>query len=193
MANLWPFRYWFAKPGPAAQHGAPVRPEPVDPDRVHIAPAEDSDFQWLLSNGRVQSRRGFSLAPGGLETPRTLSALRALNAKVRDADNPGAWLILLDQEVAGLCSYKMAPRDTGEIEIGYGIAASRHGRGIGRAAIALMLARSQEDPRIHTLTAQTALHNAPSQRLLMRLGFTSCGYGYQPGDGPLRLWRLKLR
>ena len=193
MASLWPFRYWFARPGPAAPNAGSARPEPVDPDRVRIAPAEDSDFLWLLANGRTPSRRGLTLAPGGLETPRTLTALRALNARVRDGDNPGAWLILLDQEVAGLCSYKMAPRETGEIEIGYGIAASRHGRGIGRAAIALMLARSQEDPRIHTLTAQTALHNAPSQRLLLRLGFISCGYGYQPGDGPLRLWCLQLR
>lgn len=193
MASLWPFRYWFARPRPGAPIAGPARPEPVDPALIQIAPAADSDFLWLLANGRTPSRRGLVLAPGGLETPRTLTALRALNAKVRDTENPGAWLILVDQEVVGLCSYKMAPRETGEIEIGYGIAASRRGRGIGRAAIALMLARSRADGRIHTLTAQTALHNAPSQRLLLRLGFTSCGYGYQPGDGPLRLWRLQLR
>lgn len=193
MAKLWPFRRWFAKPPTTPRAAAPDSQEPVDPASVRLEPAEDSDFLWLLANGRLPSFRGFTLAPGGLETPRVLTALRLLHSEVRDEFNPGAWLIMLDQEVAGLCSYKAAPRDTGAIEIGYGIAGSRRGRGIARAAIGQMVAISRLDDRIHTLTAQTAVRNAASQRVLARHGFTSAGFGFQPEDGALRLWRLALR
>ncbi len=193
MARLWPPNRWLAKPAALAPTQNPGPSEPIDPKRVHIQPAEDADFLWLLSNGRPPHPNGWTLAPGKLETPRTLTALRAMNADVRDKTNPGAWLILIDKEVAGLCSYKAAPRATGEIEIGYGISESRWGRGVARAAIGLLIARSRQDLRIHTLTAQTTLRNAASQRVLTRHGFTGAGFGFLLEDGPVRIWRLQLR
>lgn len=193
MAGFWGFSHWFTRPPKTGAANAPSSSLPIDPAQVSLAEIEDTDFLWLLAGGRMANRQGFSLAPGRLETPRTLTALRLLNAKVRDALNPGAWLILVDQQVCGLCSYKAAPREAREIEIGYGISSSRRGRGIARAAIGQMIERSRQDTRIHALTAQTEATNAASQRVLARHGFIVAGHARQPDGSTLRVWRLALR
>lgn len=193
MASFWGFGRWFSKRPASTTAKTPQSILPIDPARVSLAQAADSDFLWLLAGGRPRNRNDFTLAPGRLETPRTLTALRIMNASVRDDRNPGAWLILVDREVAGLCSYKAAPRETSEIEIGYGISSSRRGRGIARVAIGQMIALSRQDARIHTLTAQTEVTNAASQRVLTRHGFTAAGYSPQPDGSTLRVWRLALR
>jgi RimJ/RimL family protein N-acetyltransferase len=43
-------------------------------------------------------------------------------------------------------------------------------------------------PGVQTVTAQTALHNRASERVLEKLGFVRTGVGWNEEDGELTVW-----
>ena len=134
-------------------------------------------------------------APGNLrlaDTPIASSAildmLADVAAEVRKTFSPASWLIVSDGELVGLCSITRPPRD-GVIDIGYGIAPSRQGRGHAGAAIAAIVRWAQANPAVSAITAETALANRPSQRVLERAGFVRTGERLDHEDGQLILGR----
>lgn len=151
--------------------------------------AEDSDFAWML--GETAGRPGLRLTPGGVDAPPVLSLVRGLAADLRQAYGPGAWMMVEDGEVVGLCSYIRPPAD-GEVEIGYGVAESRRGRGCATRAVAAMLEAARRDPALKAVVAGTALANFASQAALERNGFVRTGVAVDPDDGDVIRWRRDL-
>lgn len=180
---IWPFGTSRKHPAPPILHRA---------ETVELLAADDSAFVWLMRQRGPAPRPGLVLAPGGIETPRTLKMLRRLAGEVRDPHCSGAWLMVADGEVVGLVSFKHAPSQTGEIEIGYGVAASRRGLGYARLALKTLIERCAADGRIAALWAETAVGNAASQRTLRANGFEPQGLRYDPEHGPVRRWRRAI-
>ena len=99
----------------------------------------------------------------------TVDALRPL-AEHPDDTGPGTFLVLHEGVVVGDCGWFGPPDDTGEVEIGYGLAPSARGRGLGTAAVQALLEWVRAQGAVH-VRAEVLPGNEPSLRLLTRLGF----------------------
>ena len=76
----------------------------------------------------------------------------------------------------------------GTVEIGYGMNESVWGQGVATEAVGALVEELLRRPDVDTVTAQTAVGNIGSQRVLMKNGFTRSGTGWNEGDGDLILW-----
>lgn len=103
----------------------------------------------------------------------TADALRPL-ADHPEHTGPGAFLITAHGLVVGDCGWFGPPDPDGVIDVGYGLAPSARGRGIGTEAVRLLLAWATEQGA-RTARAEVLPGNAPSLRLLSRLGFAPSG------------------
>ena len=149
--------------------------------------ATDAHFAALIAG---ESPDGLAVAEGGVEAPEVLAMLRGLSAEVGESFQPNAWLIVEDGEVVGLCSLVRTPYVGDSVMVGYGVAASRRRRGIASRAVADLLAWARRDYRVATVTAETSIHNAPSQRVLETNGFERFGERTDEEDGELFCWRI---
>lgn len=149
--------------------------------------ATDAHFAALIAG---ESPDGLALADGGVETPEVLAMLRGLSAEVGESFQPNAWLIVEDGEVVGLTSLVRTPYVGDTVMIGYGVAASRRGRGVATRAVAELLAWARGDRRVSTVTAETSIHNAASQRVLEANGFARTGERTDEEDGELFCWSV---
>jgi RimJ/RimL family protein N-acetyltransferase len=144
---------------------------------LYLEPANDDDFRWLLGQGLPT--RAIDVAPD-LAPPEVIGIVRQL---------PANWLMILDSELVGIIGLKS---DEGaEVEVGYGVAASRWGRGHASAALGALLPvlRSRGVRVVH---AETSIENPASQRVLERNGFARVGERIDDEDGPLIVWRRKF-
>jgi len=110
---------------------------------------------------------------------------------VRATYGPGSWMIVVDGEVVGLCSYKRPPDLDGVVEIGYGVSPSCRQRGYATLAVAHLLGAAVRDHSIRGLVAETAIENLASQRVLERNGFFRDSTRIDP-DGKVVFWRHDL-
>ncbi|MBM6583877.1 GNAT family N-acetyltransferase [Microvirga sp. BT689] len=147
--------------------------------------AEDTDFATLLDG---KAPRGLQLPDSEIAPRAALRMLRELAARIRPQFAPAAWWIVESGELVGLCSLTRLPI-ADAIDIGYGIAPSRQGRGHASGAIAHIVEWACSDPRVTAVTAETSVHNHPSQRVLERNGFLRIGERMDPEDGELICWR----
>ncbi len=155
--------------------------------------ATDAHFAALIAGDALitkDSLGGLTVAEGGVETPEVLAMLRALSDEVGDSFQPNAWLIVEDGEVVGLTSLVRTPYVGETVMIGYGVAASRRGRGIATRAVAQLLTWARTDHRVATVTAETAIDNVASHRVLEANGFTRTGEREDEDDGPLFCWSV---
>ena len=151
--------------------------------------ATDAHFADLIAG---RDPEGLTVAEGGVETPEVIAMLRDLSAEVGESFEPNAWLIVEDGEVVGLCSLVRTPYVGDSVMIGYGVAASRRRRGIAKRAVADLLAWARDDDRVSTVTAETSIHNGPSQRVLEANGFARSGEREDEDDGPLFCWAVEV-
>jgi len=103
----------------------------------------------------------------------TADALRSL------ADHPelhrgGTFLVVQDGVVVGDCGWFGPPDETGEVEIGYGLAPSARGSGVGTSAVRHLLEWVHEQGAT-SVRAEVLPGNEASVRLLARLGFVLGG------------------
>jgi len=153
---------------------------------VSLLPATDAHFAWMLGEADPPDR-ALTLPPGGVDEAWVLRWLRRnLEAGAL------SWLMVERGEVVGLCSHKAAPDAAGCVEIGYGAAPERRRAGHASAAIALLVAQARADPRLSVLTAETAVSNRPSQRVLEANGFAADGHGWDADEGEMLKWRLDV-
>ncbi len=152
--------------------------------RTMLLEARDGDFDSVVSGADMH---GFTVAPGGIAPDDLLNMLRQLARDVGTQFTPSAWWIIDDGEVVGLCSLKQPPDDAGYVEIGFGIAPSRQGRGAARRAVAQL--RSWADAASVHLTAETHVDNVRSQRVLEANGFVRVGHREDEDDGRMICWR----
>jgi RimJ/RimL family protein N-acetyltransferase len=102
----------------------------------------------------------------------TADALRSL-AEHPEHTGPGTFLITEAGVVVGDCGWFGPPTD-GVVDIGYGLAPSARGRGLGSQAVELLLAWVAEQGAT-TARAEVLPGNEASLRLLARLGFDDTG------------------
>ena len=149
--------------------------------------ATDAHFTALIAG---EAPDGLPVAEGGVETPEVLAMLRGLSAEVGESFQPNAWLIVEDGEVVGLTSLVRTPYVGDTVMIGYGVAASRRRRGAATRAVADLVAWARGDHRVATVTAETSIHNAASQRVLEANGFARTGEREDEEDGALFCWSV---
>jgi RimJ/RimL family protein N-acetyltransferase len=149
-----------------------------------LVEATDAHFAWVL--GEAPRPDGLQLPEGGVESP---GVLRWLRRGLADAAIPSCWLIVAAGEVVGLCSFKGAPDAGGFVEIGYGVCAERRRRGHAAAAVACLVGQVRRQSGLAGLTAETAVDNAASERVLEANGFNRTGARADPEDGDLIVWR----
>ena len=129
------------------------------------------------------------MPPGGIDEPWVFKWLRSTLPKL---GGQGSWLVAADGEVVGLCSYKVPPNAERSVEIGYGVALERRRLGHATRAVALLIEAARADARVGVLTAETALSNLPSQRVLAANGFADVGRGMDDEEGETIVWSLAL-
>lgn len=155
---------------------------------TRLIEATDGHFQWLAGGqGRME---GLAIPPGGVEDPAVLPVVRRMTARLREVGCRGSFLMVQGDEVVGFCGYKWPPRN-GAVEIGYGVAASRRRLGHASRGLAALLDWARRDPDVELVTAETAVGNYASQRVLSANGFTQIASRYDREDGDLFLWRIE--
>lgn len=146
------------------------------------------DYALLAAGGPW---KGFRLPEGGLEPPEVLAMLGPWSARLQAAQGWGTWLAVTGAgEVVASLAVK-APVAGGWVEIGYGVAPARRGRGLATAALILAL-QELRGRGVAVVTAETSPANPASARVLVKAGFRSAGAREDAEDGPLNLWRLDL-
>lgn len=101
----------------------------------------------------------------------TADALRPLAEHGGPESTHGTFLITVGGELVGECGWLGGPDDNGDAEIGYGLAASARGRGLGTEAVGMLAVWVEQQPGVRRITADALVGNEPSRRLLGRLGF----------------------
>jgi len=102
---------------------------------------------------------------------------------IRDIDSgaaaalPTVWLIIrrADARILGDIGLHGPPDNKGCVEIGYSLAPSARGKGIGTAVVSALVKRLAAIPQIRQVTAVTGTSNTASRRLLERQGFHLAG------------------
>ena len=171
--------------------------QPATPDSA------DWQRRWTIDAGTVTLEpvtRGIAAAVlgGGPVTPEFEDGAlhdripQALGLAVRDIASgaaavlPTVWFIVrrADGRIVGDLGTHGPPDSAGCVEIGYTLAPSVRGKGIGGAAVAALVGRLATVPGIHRIIAVTNAQNVPSRRLLERQGFRMTGP--LPGTGEVR-------
>jgi RimJ/RimL family protein N-acetyltransferase len=80
--------------------------------------------------------------------------------------------------------------DEGTQEIGYGINPEACGQGFATEAVGALAAHLLTWPPVNALTAETAVSNRASERVLEKVGFARTGTSWNQDDGDLVTWRL---
>lgn len=77
--------------------------------------------------------------------------------------------------------------ENGAIEIGYGFAVQ--GRGFASEAVEALVTNLLSSASIVAITANTAVNNVASQRVLEKTGFRKTGTSFNEQDGDLLVWQ----
>lgn len=127
---------------------------------------------------------------GGLEPPEVLEMLAGWTARLHAVQGWGSWVAVAAGEVVASLAVK-TPMQDGCVEIGYGVAPMRRGRGVATAAVLALLpllaARG-----VRLVVAETALDKPASGRVLTKAGFAQTGQRIDAEDGALIQWQRAL-
>src|SRR5215467_3975957 len=160
----------------------------------HVPDSADWERRWTIDAGRVSLRPvtrrvARAVLDGGPITGTfEKGALhdripQAMGVAIRDIDSgaaaalPTVWLVVrrADGRIIGDMGTHGPPDSEGCVEVGYALAPSARGQGIGTAAVAALVRRLAAVPGIRRLTAVTGAGNTASRRLLQRQGFRLLG------------------
>jgi len=160
---------------------------------MKLVELSEGDIAAMLA-GRGEVRPVMAQPPGGVDDVAVLGHVGRMAARMRAAgEGGGQYMMVVAGEVVGLCGIKAAPSLEGEVEIGYGVAASRRRRGYATAAVAALVATLARDERVLRVLALTVPGNVASQRALAANGFTRTGTQVDAGDGEVIRWELPVR
>ncbi len=82
------------------------------------------------------------------------------------------WLVIFDGCIIGDCGTVGELDDTGDVEIGYGLAAEHRGRGYGNEVVAALSGWLLDRPGVERVVARRVrADNVPSRRALENAGF----------------------
>jgi len=80
-----------------------------------------------------------------------------------------------DGRAVGDAGFHGPPGEDGEVEIGYALVPAARGTGLATEATGLLVDWALAQPGVRGVSARVEPNNAPSQRLLERLGFSEDG------------------
>jgi [ribosomal protein S5]-alanine N-acetyltransferase len=154
----------------------------VDAGGVTLQPVTQCIAQAVLDGGPITRR----FENGALHD----RIPQAMSSAIRDIESgaaaamPTVWLVVrrADGRILGDLGTHGPPDSAGCVEIGYSLAPSARGKGIGTAAVAALVSRLAAVPGVRRLTAVTGAQNTASRRLLERQGFRSTGPLPDTGD-----------
>jgi RimJ/RimL family protein N-acetyltransferase len=132
--------------------------------------------------------RDLDLSDTPIAPPAIIEMLAGVADGVWATFSPASWLIVERGEVVGLCSVTRPP-EHGVVDIGYGVAPSRQGRGDATRAVGDIVGWARGRADVTALTAETSTTNLASQTVLSRNGFIQLGERLDEEDGPLICWR----
>ncbi len=92
-------------------------------------------------------------------------------------------------EAVGAVGTKGSVSADGVVEIGYGMNPSVFGKGYGTESVGAQVVDLLARPDVVEVTAETAVANVASHRVLEKNGFTRVGEGWNEDDGELFLWK----
>jgi len=85
---------------------------------------------------------------------------------------PPGWWVVVQGEVVGDCGVHGPVSDDGEVELGFGLAPSARGRGVGREMVQLLAGWLAVQPQVRSVVARGVVSdNTPSRRALEAAGF----------------------
>jgi RimJ/RimL family protein N-acetyltransferase len=146
-------------------------------ERVTLIPVpHELSVAVLAGTGLAEAVAALGLtAATGWPHADTADALRPLAEHGGPGPAHGTFLIAVAGELVGECGWFGAPDEAGQVEIGYGLAASARGRGLGTEAVGVLAAWVDGQPGVRRITADALIGNEPSRRVLERLGFRAEG------------------
>jgi RimJ/RimL family protein N-acetyltransferase len=148
-------------------------------ERVTLVPVPHAVAVAVTSGTGLEHALGPLHAAPGYPHADSADALRPHAEHGGPGPAHGTFLIDVGGIVVGECGWFGPPDDNGDAVIGYGLAPSARGTGIGSEAVALLCGWVEQQDGVRRVVAETLQGNEPSQRLLRRLGFTPDG-----GDPP---------
>lgn len=145
--------------------------------RLHLRPITIADAETLFAWRQEERIQQFNpLDDITLEQLTAILAKTGSDLSDRTVESY-RWMVVSDEgRVVGSVSFKAISWRMGHGEIGYGVAESEHGKGIGKAAVALLVDKLFAETDIHKLIAYVASENTASCRILERLNFQREGY-----------------
>ncbi len=139
-------------------------PGAVEGPRVLLQPATATQAQAVLDGVRPSD---LALAPDYPHDD-TADCLRLALGQGR----PPGWWVVVQGEVVGDCGVHGPVSDDGEVELGFGLAPSARGRGVGREVVRLLAGWLSVQPQVRSVVAHAVLaDNAASRRALEAAGF----------------------
>jgi RimJ/RimL family protein N-acetyltransferase len=103
---------------------------------------------------------------------------------------PRLFSLASENLIVGSGCFKNSPRD-GAVEIGCGVAESYTGRNIATEGVKLLVVEGFSKLDVTAITAETAVWNLASQRVLEKASFIRTGSRVDDEDGPVITWRLE--
>ncbi|QFU88692.1 GNAT family N-acetyltransferase [Amycolatopsis sp. YIM 10] len=167
-----------------------LRPEP----EVRIEPWTADDL-WLL---RLANTPEMTAHTGGPETEeKLLDRQRRYLDTARPDSVDRMFRIRFDGELAGSVGYWKRTWLGEEVyETGWGVLPEFQGKGVAARAVRLALASAREEARFAVVHAYPSVHNAPSNALCRKTGFTfvaPCEFEHPPGHWmQCNDWRFEL-
>jgi ribosomal-protein-alanine N-acetyltransferase len=135
-----------------------------------VAPTSDDAALWYRWRNEWASLRYNPLDPLGVD----LLRLRLhVNSTDLTDDEPleYRWFVRVDGEMIGQVNVHNVSWRNLHAELGYHISEPFQGRGLGTAAVRMLVQKVFADSRINRLMALIHSENVPSMRLVERLGF----------------------
>jgi [ribosomal protein S5]-alanine N-acetyltransferase len=156
------------------------------PELLEQRLAKDFSLLEMAGVGSVQLSEEFAADILYL-LPSWATQLRNLS---REPVVPGGVLLLkANLLVVGTIGFKNAPSEQKTVEIGYGINASHWRQGLASEAVGTLVQWALSTGYAARVTAQTAVGNIASRRVLEKNGFNKTGEtAFDPEDGELIWW-----
>lgn len=147
----------------------------MTPD-VRLVPYRPEHAPLLFAfRNQAASRRHNPLAPLTVDELDLRLRLESSDLSRRELVECFRWVVEVDGAVAGSVSFKNVNWPFGTGELGYGIDEALHGRGIGTEAVRQVVEILFRETSLRRLFALVDESNAPSLRLLEKLGFVREG------------------
>ncbi len=155
---------------------------------MELRPATDEHFAAMI-DGKLPIST-LRIPPNGVDAPAILELVRRGASDMLERGVQGAWMMVTDGEVVGLCGFKGIPSQEGSVEIGYGVALERRRLGYATEAVRLLVSKAR-DLGVRVVIAETERKNVPSERVLVRNQFRAVGRREVDGE-TFRDWELRL-